>query len=89
MKSNNNRIFEEDSFFVRTPIHYNVINMLENSYCSRIMTKFDFKVLNVDIVFFFVKNADWPFAFVEGAQWWNKTPYDSLTGEVFILKKVF
>ena len=88
MKSNNYRIFEEDSFFVRTPIHSNVINM-ENSYCSRIMTKFNFKVLNVDIVFFFVKNADWPFAFVEGAQWWNKTPYDSLTGEVFILKKVF
>ena len=59
MKSNNYRIFEEDSLFVRTPIHSNVINMLGNSYCSRIMTNFNFKVLKVDIFFSLSKMQVW------------------------------
>ncbi|XP_030934930.1 rust resistance kinase Lr10-like [Quercus lobata] len=71
MKSNNYRIFEEDSFFVRTPSHSNVINMLGNSYCSRIMTKFNFEVLNVDNFFFFVKNAGLAYVFAESAHWWD------------------
>ena len=71
MKSNNYRIFEEDSFFVCTPSHSNVINMLGSSYCSHIMTKFNFEVLNVDNFFFFVKNAGLEYVFAESAHWWD------------------
>ena len=55
------------------------------------MTKFNFKVLNVDIFFFFVKNAGLGYLFGESAQWWNKTPdlRYPLLGEVSISKFFF
>ena len=89
MKSNNYRIVEEDSFFVRTPNHSNVINMLGSSYCSHIMTKFNFEVLNVDIFFFFVKNAVLGYFLGESAHWWDAISYYTDAGEISISKKGF
>ena len=63
--------------------------MLGDSYCSRIMTKFNFKVLNVDIFFFFVKNAVLGELFAESAHRWEAISFYSDFGEISISKKVF
>ena len=55
------------------------------------MTKFNFKVLDVNIVFLFVKNAVVWYYFAISAEWWNIriTTYYSIGGKVSISKKVF
>ena len=57
------------------------------------MTKFNFKVLNVDVFPFFVKNAEFWFSIWNNAEWWYKIKakrvYFNATGEVSIRKKLF
>ena len=66
--------------------------MLGNIYCSfRIMTKFNFIVLNADVVLLFVKNAGWLYGYTRQSQyWWNALVKNGEhTGEVSISKKLF
>ena len=75
--------------------------MLGNIYCSfRIMTKFNFVVLNADVVLLFVKNAEWSYSYeIYNAEWWYYSvqnigwlfygPDSGVAGEVSISKKLF
>ena len=74
--------------------------MLGNIYCSfRIMTKFNFVVLNANVLLF-VKNAEWSYSCEKyNANWWSDLvqniewvyyePNDGIAGEVSISKKLF
>ena len=75
--------------------------MLGNIYYSfRTMTKFNFVVLNADVVLLFVKNAEWSYSYERhNAEWWNYLvqnrgwlyygPDSGVAGEVSISKKLF
>ena len=64
------------------------------------MTKFNFVVLNADVVLLFVKNAEWSYSYeIYNAEWWYYLvqnigrlfygPDSGVAGEVSISKKLF